>query len=259
MKMKLNLALISLIFFVPPLFSAPIVILDANDFNNNPFHHIDFEVASGQNTTTGINNFLADKNATFSIPFGTLNQSSRDDTNPFPNGDSDGGAVSGVGHARFDINTGLDIRLTFANGVDAVGFFLGGAIGAIANFKVKLADGSDLLFDPLDHIPGVPDFSPSSEAINGFFGVDSNGGPLITEIIYEHSGDVVSVDDIFFGTATASGSIGPQQFAENFDINSSSIPLPQAGQGQAPPIPEPTTFIALLLGFFLIRIYKKSN
>ncbi len=255
------------------LLAAPILILDANAFDGNPFQQIDFEEASGQNNLGGVQSFVSSHGATFSLSAGDFTTSSSTATNSSLNGGFDGGAVSGVGHLR---GSPITVAIDFSIPVDAVGLFMGGVVSDNGSFQVTLTDNSLLSFSLSDLtttaglLPKVDNSDQSANAINGFIGVDANDGLLIKRMLYTHTGDTHSIDDIFFGTAnsvvaaTANTNIGsfertafgPQFFQESLTPGSSSTPLPLEGNGV---VPEPSSYVLFGLAIMSFLSWQKKN
>jgi hypothetical protein len=257
----LPFALVGAGLLAAPASAAPIgveqLLLNANDFNGQSFVHVDFETASGQNTLVGINSFLAGQpfGAVASLPVSFLPSTSTMGAG----GGFDGGAVSGVNHLVG--NNGVMLSLTFSTPVQAAGFFLGGTY---------LASGSNSLTITLDggamrtisssewSAAGVPDVEnafSSANAINGFIGVHANGGPGIIALAWYAGGDQESIDDVFFGDAVFSGTLGPTAFPENATIGTSSIPLPAAGSG----VPEPASLSLLLAAGAMMMLRRPGS
>ncbi|BBM82355.1 hypothetical protein [Candidatus Uabimicrobium amorphum] len=262
----------ALLFLVTFINAQPIIILDTLAFDNTQHSHIDFEAGSGQNTTAGINTAIASTGATFSLSQGSINPGS-----PFQG--LDGGPVSGVGHIA---GGAIVFNMNFAaNPVDAVGFFLGGLTGPAGNIVVTFVDNTTLDLPVAELtangvLPPVGNGAPGTNAINGFIGVDANGGSLIKSIDYSVGGDLHSIDDIFFGDANsvATGSFnlptpglinvtnaGDQFFPENTLGSQSSTTLPTVGGGapEPPAVPEPATyFVFAIFGLFTILKLRKK-
>ncbi len=189
------------------------LIANINDFSGVD-GQINFEVDSGQDTLTGINNSLSGI-GTFSISSGTIRNTS--------GAGLDGGGVFGPGHLFGGL---IDYTITFDpnQSVDSIGFFVGGIAlfnespGAVGGnvLDVTYDDGTIQSFSAQEIrslLPVVDNNAPSSQAINGFIGVDGDG-QLISSFRWLHNRDFNSVDDIIFGTAEASGTLGLQSFAE---------------------------------------------
>ncbi len=230
------------------------ILKNVQDFNNQPFVHIDFETSSGQSNPTDIDAFLQAQSigqATYGGSRLTPTNSSliTENSGSSLNGGFDGGAVSGTGHLQ---NSNFNLTLNFGQAVDAFGFFVGGLhFLSNTNFTVTFEDNSTSSVS-VAHLALAQDGSPSSAAISGFIGVDSDGGQLIKSFTWFHSSDTHSIDDIFFGTANFSNTVGLQPLAENGASGGNTVAFPLSGNGA---VPEPSSWL-LLLGAFSLGMLK---
>ena len=178
--------------------------------------------------------------------------------------------VFGPGHIFGGL---IDYTLTFETdqSVDSIGFFVGGIAlfnpspGAAGGnlFEVTFDDGNTQSFSAQDVdalLPSISNNAPSSQAINGFIGVDGDG-KLIRSFRWLHNRDLNSVDDIVFGIAEASGTLGLQSFAE-FGANGPRPDLPEPPEPPAS-VPEPSTNVAafalLAIGGLWQGLWKKKK
>ncbi|MCV6636397.1 hypothetical protein [Candidatus Albibeggiatoa sp. nov. NOAA] len=142
-----------------------------------------------------------------------------------------GGSVSADGDywIRWGFYGGSNVNLTFVNPVDSVGAFVGGDANGNASMTVTLTDGSTFTVTTSSvGLVNVPNSTSSyCNAINGFMGVDSNGGALIQSVLFSEYRDAASLDSIYFGAANA-GQSGAGQ-----------TPMPTA---DAENCPNPPTF-----------------
>jgi hypothetical protein len=258
----LLLAIGACLGYAPLPAKAGLILTNAQDFTR-VLGHIDFEASSGQGTIAGINNYLA---GTGTLSIGTAiiwNTSHINETY----GGYDGGGVYGPGNLTKDTAESgrINAILTFDSGqeVDAFGFYLGG-VGAFQQaypavstvFRVTYADGSSQSISVAEltsALPFVANDNPSSQAINGFIGVDGDG-KLIKSFQWTHVGDVHSLDDIYFGAATASGTKGMQSFAE-YGAAAGSQPPPPVDR----PVPEPSPLLLLATGAFGLAMNMKRR
>jgi hypothetical protein len=213
------------------------VFTNALDFNGLPFTHISFD-PEDERTPESIASKFAGANVTSFTIFGgqaAIRPGNQYFAN-FPGEGTEGGPVSGdyrIDWGYFDRSA---VTITFDKPVDAVGAFFGGNNEAVrSQLTVTLEDGSTFEANgQLAGLPNVPDSLPSPAgectAINGFLGVDSNGGPRIIKVVFATHNDAASLDSIFFGTAIGGcHGPGPAGFPKN-PLNSQcaalGFPLP---------------------------------
>ncbi len=206
--------------------SAPLIFNNVQDFEGQAFEHISFDPPDERTPAGIIAKF--DNVSSFSMSGGQAAIQHISYTTFGGNG-TDGGAVSGEYRIDWGYYGTSTVKLVFETPVDAVGAFFGGDAGAKADVIVTLEDGNTFMATRASAgLAAVPNGSSSCKAINGFVGVDSNGGKKIMQVAFQEDRDAASLDSIFFGTAEGgSHSKGPTLFGETPVCASNGIMLPQ--------------------------------
>lgn len=177
---------------------------NVSDFDGGIFDHLSFDAVDEQDAISISEKF---KNiATFNITGG--NGAIRHTSNyaaAFSGADTAGGAVSGEYRIDMGYFGTTEVTVTFHQPVDAVGGFYGGSSDT-AITTVFLEDGTSyeitLQEANIPSVPGeTPSLNPECTAINGFLGIDSDGGPKIVKVIFSTTTDASSLDSLFFGTS----------------------------------------------------------
>jgi hypothetical protein len=204
------------------------------DFNGHEFTHMTFDPGD-EHSASGILSKYSSL-AAFTIAGGSaaVRHYTAYATNFFGDDGTEGGAVTGEYRIDWGYFGNSLVTATFVEPVDAVGAFFGGVVwgSAGAALTVVLTDGRIVGARVADYLAGVVDGASFCVAINGFLGIDSNGGPRIVQAQFSNAHDAASLDSLLFGTAFGgSTGPGPTGFAR--------VPYVEAC-GQSPiPLPEP--------------------
>jgi hypothetical protein len=206
--------------------SAPLIFNNVQDFEGHSFEHISFDPQDERTPATIVAKF--DNVSSFTLSGGQAAIQHVSYTTFGGNG-TDGGAVSGEYRIDWGYYGTSTVTVVFETPVDAAGAFFGGDGGATADVIVTLEDGSTFTATRASAgLAVVPNGSSSCKAINGFVGVDSNGGSQITRVTFKENRDAASLDSIFFGTAKGgSHGQGPTLFGETPACASNGVTLPQ--------------------------------
>ncbi len=198
------------------------------DFDGLPFSHISFDPEDERTPATIAAKFPG--LASFTLSGYTYIYPTTQHYRPVSPQGSAGGSVSASyridwGYGNLAEHTVSIVTLTFSTPVDAVGAFIGGDwvddADGIKGLYVTLEDGSTFRVTRASAgLPGlgrdVDANNTACVAINGFYGVDCNGGPKIVRAVFKQSRDASSLDSIIFGKAEAgSHGPGPTLFPEN--------------------------------------------
>ncbi|MBL1275522.1 MAG: thrombospondin type 3 repeat-containing protein [Ectothiorhodospiraceae bacterium] len=208
---------------------APCSFSNANDFAGFSFRHISFDPLDERTSADVTAKFPNITNFSISGASGAIRHTSQHSTN-FAGEGTEGGPVSGSYRIDWGYFGETSVTITFAIPVIAVGGFFGGDIGNI--------DGTDGILVQFQEENGITQNSSSATAasvghgyiingstgctaINGFIGIDSNGGPKIKSVTFTESRDAGSLDSIYFGVANGgSTGNGPTLFPESaFDAS----------------------------------------
>jgi hypothetical protein len=186
----------------------PVVFTNALDFDGQDFAHVSFDSGDEHSAADILTKFP--QLSGFTIE-GTGEARILHYTdyvaNFFGDDGTEGGAVSGDYRLDWGYYGTSVVTLTFPTPVDSIGGFFGGIVGN-GSLTVTLADGRTVTASVGAYLPLVPDGASSCVAINGFVGIDANGGPGIVQAQFSSAHDASSLDSIFFGSA-AGGSKGP--------------------------------------------------
>jgi len=200
----------------------PVIFNNVLDFEGQPFSHISFDPPDERTSADivakfpNVTSFTITGNAKILHTLAHISPSSGGDGNA-------GGPVSGEYRIDWGVLGTTRVTIIFDTPVDAVGAFFGGDCCEVQGpgdegVFATLEDGtvfraSRILAGLVGHgdIDLGSDHEPELDgcrAINGFVGIDSNGGSRITAVTFKEVRDLASLDSIFFGTAVA-GSHGP--------------------------------------------------
>lgn len=233
---------------------ASCVFTNVADFQNQTFEHLRFDPVDERTPADIVNKFA--NIASFTMTGGSVGIRHTSDhaavTSEGLAGGS-GGPVSGEWRIDWGYFDNSEVVITFRTPIDAVGGFFGGDI-SYATLHVVREDGTLQSVSRNDAgLPGVGDGNSSCQAINGFLGVDSNGGSKITQVKFTASRDASSLDSIFFGNAEGGANgPGPTLFAESpltdcpnlpppFPEPAATLPIADAGEDQVVVIPTTVT------------------
>lgn len=188
---------------------------NVDDFSNGVYSHVSFDPPDERSFEAVAQKFaLIDSIVTSGSAPVILHTSQH--TADFPGEGTEGGPASGEYRIDWGYYGLSEIRLRFAEPVDAFGAFFGGVSGVgspNARMTAYFADGSEREIELRDTRLGkVPNelASPEGEctAINGFLGIDSNGGAKIVGVRLDTYSEAASLDSFFIGTASG-GANGP--------------------------------------------------
>jgi hypothetical protein len=190
----------------------PCYFTNVADFAGGIFDHVSFDPADERTATSIVDKFA--NIASFSITGGSgAIRHTTEHSLDFDGEGSEGGAVSGEFRIDMGYFGATEVAVTFHTPVDAVGGFFGGATSPFS-ITVTLENGASIVAtSDAAGLPPVPNGEPQGEcrAINGFLGVDSDGGAKIVRVVFFVSSDAASLDSLYFGTAQG-GSRGPGVF-----------------------------------------------
>lgn len=188
---------------------------NVDDFRGGTYSHVSFDPADEHSWTDVVNKFDILASITTNGPTATILHTSQHTTD-LPGEGTEGGPASGEYRVDWTYNGVSEIHINFSQPVDAFGAFFGGVSGGVSpkgRLTVYLSDGRSYDIElPNTSLSTVPDGLPSPEgectSINGFLGIDSNGGEKIVAVKLDTYNDASSLDSFFIGTANG-GANGP--------------------------------------------------
>jgi hypothetical protein len=221
----------------------PCFFTNAWDFDGFSYEHISFDPPDERTPEDITNKFSNISSFLIHGGHAAIRHTSDHSTN-FKGEGREGGPVSGEWRIDWGYFTRSTVYISFSDPVDAVGVFVGGDSDnwrRYTTMEVALENGTTFTANRGDAgLIGVKEDATQCNAINGFLGVDSNGGPKISYITLTHNNDAASLDSIFFGIAEGgSNGPGPSPLPESPYNNSSDCPLTytQLPNGGTPPDP----------------------
>lgn len=215
---------------------------NVNDFAGLTFRHISFDPLDEHTSADVASKFPNISSFSISGGNGAIRHTSQHAIN-FAGEGTEGGPVSGSYRIDWGYFGTTSVTITFAVPVDAVGGFFGGdggnsdsSDGVLVHFQEEggVVQGNTSATTTSVGHGYVSNSSSGCTAINGFVGIDSNGGLKIKSVTFTESRDAASLDSIYFGVANGgSTGNGPTLFPESaFDASSCAqdpVTLPIGG------------------------------